>query len=131
VPCDSRQWTVSDVRHREARRIGAEGEARRTPAARNQSRRITAQQLQAGRGDLLLRPDLNYSNRPVRTRMPGGVGGDRPVTAGPYPDCADRDVCRCGLGFFGQSRASVAKPLGAIKLRTARLPASQSAAQTA
>jgi hypothetical protein len=21
--------------------------------------------------------DLNYSNRPVRTRMPGGVGGDR------------------------------------------------------
>jgi len=22
--------------------------------------------------------DLNYSNRPVRTRMPGGVAGERP-----------------------------------------------------
>ena len=30
--------------------------------------------------------NLNYSNRPVRTRMPGGVGGDRPVTGRPYPD---------------------------------------------
>ncbi len=31
--------------------------------------------------------DLNHSNRPVRTRMPGGVGGDRPAYAGrPYPD---------------------------------------------
>ena len=26
-------------------------------------------------GAKLLRVDLNYSNRPVRTRMPGGVGG--------------------------------------------------------
>ena len=31
--------------------------------------------------------DLNYSNRPVRTRMPGGVGGDRSGTlTAPYPD---------------------------------------------
>jgi hypothetical protein len=31
--------------------------------------------------------DLNYSNRPVRTRMPGGVGGERTgFLAGPYPD---------------------------------------------
>ena len=35
-------------------------------------------------------PDLNFSNRPVRTRTPGGVGGVRPVMAGPYPD-----LCRC------------------------------------
>jgi hypothetical protein len=28
--------------------------------------------------------DLNFSNRPVRTRMPGGVGGVR--VTGPYPD---------------------------------------------
>jgi hypothetical protein len=27
---------------------------------------------------------LNFSNRPVRTRMPGGVGGVR--VTGPYPD---------------------------------------------
>jgi hypothetical protein len=31
------------------------------------------------------RDDLNRFNRPVRTRMPGGVGGVRPETAGPYP----------------------------------------------
>ena len=31
-------------------------------------------------------PDLNFSNRPVRTRMPGGVGGDRSAMIGPYPD---------------------------------------------
>ena len=31
-------------------------------------------------------PDLNFSNRPVRTRMPGGVGGVRSAMTGPYPD---------------------------------------------
>jgi imidazolonepropionase len=36
-------------------------------------------------GDLLLHPDLNYSNRPVRTRMPGGVGGAAGVTWPPIP----------------------------------------------
>ena len=30
--------------------------------------------------------DLNYSNRPVRTRMPGGVAGERPIWAAPYAD---------------------------------------------
>ena len=30
--------------------------------------------------------DLNFSNRPVRTRMPGGVGGARSVMIAPYPD---------------------------------------------
>ena len=29
---------------------------------------------------------LNYINRPVRTRMPGGVGGVRSIRIGPYPD---------------------------------------------
>ncbi|HAM51297.1 MAG TPA: hypothetical protein DCP92_11645 [Nitrospiraceae bacterium] len=29
--------------------------------------------------------DLNFSNRPVRTRMPGGVGGACPLDV-PYPD---------------------------------------------
>ena len=31
---------------------------------------------------------LNYINRPVRTRMPGGVGGVRSIRIGPYPDYA-------------------------------------------
>jgi hypothetical protein len=30
--------------------------------------------------------DLNCSNRPVRTRMPGGVGGVRSTMISPYPD---------------------------------------------
>ncbi|MCK6413665.1 MAG: hypothetical protein L6Q55_14770, partial [Azonexus sp.] len=29
---------------------------------------------------------LNHSNRPVRTRMPGGVGGAQLIMAAPYPD---------------------------------------------
>ena len=35
-----------------------------------------------------LRSDLNFSNRRMRTRMSGGVGGDRRAfsPAGPYPD---------------------------------------------
>jgi len=31
-------------------------------------------------------PDLNPSNRPVRTRMPGGVAGERSVRIAPYAD---------------------------------------------
>ena len=31
---------------------------------------------------------LNHFNRPVRTRMPGGVGGARSAMIGPYPDGA-------------------------------------------
>ena len=34
------------------------------------------------------RHDLNFSNRRMRTRMSGGVGGDRwGSPTGPYPDC--------------------------------------------
>ncbi|MGO8909142.1 MAG: hypothetical protein ACLQDM_07445, partial [Bradyrhizobium sp.] len=29
--------------------------------------------------------DLNFSNRPVRTRMPGGVAGERPERSPPMP----------------------------------------------
>ena len=42
------------------------------------------------------RDDLNHSNRPVRTRMPGGVGGVAGVTRSPYPDFGpERDSWRC------------------------------------
>jgi len=30
--------------------------------------------------------NLNFLNRPVRTRMPGGVAGERPLMADPYAD---------------------------------------------
>jgi len=34
----------------------------------------------------LVSHDLNFSNRPVRTRMPGGVAGAQPIMAAPYAD---------------------------------------------
>ena len=44
-----------------------------------------------------LRINLNDSNRPVRTRMPGGVGGDRPGKPGrPYPDVRPAWAHSCG-----------------------------------
>ena len=33
-------------------------------------------------------PDLKLSNRPVRTRMPGGVAGVPPIMEAPYADPA-------------------------------------------
>jgi hypothetical protein len=30
--------------------------------------------------------NLNFSNRPVRTRTPGGVAGVSPITGTPYAD---------------------------------------------
>ena len=47
------------------------------------------------------RIDLNGSNRPVRTRMPGGVGGVE-LNAPPYPDfCKEKnhDDGDCEMNF--------------------------------
>jgi hypothetical protein len=44
---------------------------------------------------------LNHSNRPVRTRMPGGVGGVQPVMAAPYPDAREGQQWR---GFAGGAK---------------------------
>ncbi len=41
--------------------------------------------------------DLNRSNRPVRTRMPGGVAGDRPVIGRPYADPLQRLFTKIGF----------------------------------
>jgi hypothetical protein len=43
-------------------------------------------------------PDLNFSNRPVQTRMPGGAGGDRSALIGLYPNCAGASCRRQGIG---------------------------------
>jgi hypothetical protein len=50
----------------------------------NQFRRPEPAKPGMRQGDLL--HDLNHFNRPVRTRMPGGVGGVRSAIIGPYPD---------------------------------------------
>ena len=39
---------------------------------------------------------LNHSNRPVRTRMPGGVGGAQLIMAAPYPDVRPAWAHSCG-----------------------------------
>ena len=79
---------VSEVRDSEARHPTRLGEARMVVAARNRIGRISHQPPQEACRDSLQRADLNCSNRPVRTRMPGGVGGARSAMIGPYPDCA-------------------------------------------
>ena len=61
-------------------------------------------QLQAVRWDLLRHSDLNYFNRPVRTRMPGGVGGARSILAAPYPDKAKMPLKNYGKRIFVRSR---------------------------
>ena len=40
--------------------------------------------------------DLKLSNRPVRTRMPGGVAGVQPITAAPYADVRPAWAHACG-----------------------------------
>ena len=41
--------------------------------------------------------DINRSNRPVRTRMPGGMGGVRSCLIAPYPDDSRQDSMRLTL----------------------------------
>jgi hypothetical protein len=41
--------------------------------------------MKAGMVRRVWRCDLNRSNRPVRTRMPGGVAGERPFGLPPMP----------------------------------------------
>ena len=36
--------------------------------------------------------DLKLSNRPVRTRMPGGVAGAPPTMEAPYADLRDKNI---------------------------------------
>ena len=68
-------------------------------AARNRIGRTRNQPPQAACWDSLRHSDLNCSNRPVRTRMPGGVGWDRSGTlTDPYPDWAGGGYCCRGIG---------------------------------
>ena len=41
--------------------------------------------------------DLNFSNRPVRTRMPGGVAGAQSMMTAPYADCERSSEIRTQL----------------------------------
>jgi hypothetical protein len=54
--------------------------------------------------------NLNFSNRPVRTRMPGGVAGAQPEMAAPYADCQEINFDYLLLQICS-SRASRPQPL--------------------
>ncbi len=93
------QWRRGATIYRELRALGAKPEVARQVAANGRSwwrnsGMLLNSVLTIAWFDRLGLPrlshDLNFSNRPVRTRMPGGVGGVRPRMAGPYPDCAMR-----------------------------------------
>jgi hypothetical protein len=114
VSLGSLDWKVSDVRFGEARRVVGEGEAR---TGLGSEKPVRADREQAGSGGASgnsARIDLNDSNRPVRTRMPGGVGGVAGVTWPPYPDCAQhgRDL--------GGGSPLVSRPLQAKRSATAQ-----------
>ncbi len=86
MPLDLLDGTVSDVRGSEARQRLERVKPKPALAVRNPFGRIGNQQAQAMRRVNSKRIDLNDSNRLVRTRMPGGVGGDRSdYLAAPIP----------------------------------------------
>ena len=88
-----KQWKRGTTMYRELLALGA------TPTLRDRWRPTavaggaTAHAAQHRADHPLLRParrapaahDLNSSNRPVRTRMPGGVAGERPKRSSPMP----------------------------------------------
>ena len=49
---------------------------------------------------------LNHSNRPVRTRMPGGVGGAQLIMAAPYPDSVQTWSAAGSYSFFSERVSS-------------------------
>ena len=69
------------------------------------------------------RIDLNHSNRRMRTRMSGGVGGVRSAMIGPYPDyCA-------ATTFFAAATKSASTP-SILSLRATMRPSRSSRLKT-
>ena len=90
-----KQWRRGTTMYRELRALGAKPDVARRVAAnsrrwwRNSGMLLNAV-LTIATSTGWACPDshdLNFSNRPVRTRMPGGVAGERPKVA-PYADCS-------------------------------------------
>ena len=75
--CPSALWIGMSQMFAQAKlaRRPARVKPERALAARNPSGRVENKQTQVVRRGNLKRSVLNDSNRPVRTRMPGGVGG--------------------------------------------------------
>ena len=94
----SLNWNVSDVRSAKLAKGSGRVKPKPIMAVRNPSGRIRKRQTQAVRRGNSKRIDLNDSNRQVRTRMPGGVGGGE----APYPD--PDQIPRSFLRFFCFSR---------------------------
>ncbi len=88
--CPSALWIGMSQMFAQAKlaRRPARVKPERALAARNPSGRVENKQTQVVRRGNLKRSVLNDSNRPVRTRMPGGVGGVGQVTWPPLSRCA-------------------------------------------
>jgi hypothetical protein len=54
--------------------------------------------------------NLNFSNRPVRTRTPGGVAGVSPITGTPYADCPSKAAAQFRLARVARSRSRATSP---------------------
>jgi len=52
-------------------------------------------------------PDLKRSNRPVRTRMPGGVAGVPPTMEAPYANGAEPVACQKTQGSQANSNTAM------------------------
>ena len=90
---DSLDRNVSDVRSAKLAKGWGEGEAQ---AGSGSEKSVRADQDKANSGGApgeLKRIDLNDSNRPVRTRKPGGVGGGQP----PIPISCDDAIENWGM----------------------------------
>ena len=100
--CPSALWIGMSQMFAQAKlaRRPARVKPERALAARNPSGRVENKQTQVVRRGNLKRSVLNDSNRPVRTRMPGGVGGVGQVTWPPLsrltaPGLQGACVMRC------------------------------------
>ena len=92
---DSLDRNVSDVRSAKLAKGWGEGEAQ---AGSGSEKSVRADQDKADSGGApgeLKRIDLNDSNRPVRTRKPGGVGGGQP----PIPISKIQTIKKRAYGF--------------------------------
>jgi hypothetical protein len=67
-------------------------------------------------------PDLNFSNRPVRTRLPGGVAGEERKTLPPMPICFIVMRCRLSAEAGGEWGSFENHGVEAVAHEEAELP---------
>ena len=77
---------MTELRRGEARQISGESEAHFCPGSEESLRAVREHARSGEAPGASRRTDFNDSNRPVRTWMPGGGGGEVRLSGRPYPD---------------------------------------------